>query len=77
MKIDFHGGDELEGCKWIARNYVLVRGQLECDTVECNIREASEERDNNNKDDDNADNDEGGVEERVGESLEEKSDEVR
>ena len=45
--------------------------------MECNIREASEERDNNNKDDDNADNDEGGVEERVGESLEEKSDEVR
>ena len=25
MKIDFQRGDELEGCKWIARNYVLER----------------------------------------------------
>ena len=40
------------------------------------ISQALVERDNNNKDDDNDDNDEGGVEERVSESLE-KSDEVR
>ena len=52
--------------------------ELECVTVDGDIREASEERDNNNKDDENTDNDEGGVEERVaGESLEEESDEVR
>ena len=40
------------------------------------LSKALEDKDNNNKDDDNADNDEGGVEERVSESLE-KSDEVR